>query len=175
MAQLAQLIVAPAKLCRAYGERLLVGIKPEQFARKASVNGKVVDANHPAWVYGHLATYPAKIAAMVAINGDASRFAAPAGFEELFQDKTECRDDAAGKIYPAMDAITSAFFRTHDALFEALAGVDDAKLLAPTPDEKARQRFPLLGSRVLFMCNNHLMMHFGQVSTWRRCVGLPAA
>ena len=35
--------------------------------------------------------------------------------------------------------------------------------------------FPLLGGRVLFMCNNHLMMHLGQISAWRRCMGLPAA
>jgi len=173
MGQIAQLIVAPAKIARGYGERLLAGIKPEQFARKASVNNKVIDANHPAWVYGHLATYPTKIAAMVGL--DPAKFAAPANFEELFKDGTPCQDDAAGKMYPEMESITSAFFKTHDALFEALAGVDDAKLLVPTPDEKARQRFPLLGGRVSFMCNNHLMMHFGQVSTWRRCVGLPAA
>jgi len=173
MGQIAQIIVAPGKLCRAFGERLLAGIKPEQFARKASVNGTIIDANHPAWVYGHLATYPAKIAAMVGLEG--SSYSAPAGFEELFRDKTECRDDPKGSIYPSMEAVTTAFFRTHDALFEALASVEDSKLLVPTLDEKARQRFPLVGSRVLFMCNNHLMMHFGQVSTWRRCMGLPAA
>ncbi len=173
MGQIAQIIVAPARICRAYAERLLVGVTPQMFARKASINGKVIDANHPAWVYGHLATYPAKIAAMVGLEGE--RFAAPAGFEAVFADKTECRDDPEGTIYPAMEVVTSAFFRTHDALFEALAGVEDAKLVVPTLDEKARQRFPLVGSRVLFMCNNHLMMHFGQVSAWRRGMGLGAA
>lgn len=173
MPQIAQLITAPAKLARAYGERLLVGIKPEQFARKAVVNGKTIDANHPAWVYGHLATYPTKIATIVGLDG--AKFAPPANFEELFKDGTPSLDDAAAQTYPGMESITSAFFKTHDALLEALAGVDDAKLLAPTADEKARQRFPLVGGRISFMCNNHLMMHFGQVSTWRRCVGLPAA
>lgn len=173
MGQIAQIIVASGKLSRLYGERLLAGVKPEQFARKASVNGKVIDSNHPAWVYGHLATYPAKIAAMVGL--DPARCAAPANFEALFQDKTECRDDPSGTIYPAMETITSAFFKSHDALFAALAEVEDAKLTAPTPDEKARERFPLLGSRVLFMCNNHPTMHLGQISAWRRAMGLPAA
>jgi len=173
MGQIAQIITAPARIARGYGERLLVGIKPEQFARKAVVNGKIIDANHAAWVYGHLATYPVKIAAMVGL--DPAKFGAPANFEELFKDGTQSLDDAAGTIYPAMESITSAFFKTHDALFEALAGVDDAKFTAATTDEKAKSRFPQVGGRVAFMCNNHLMMHFGQVSTWRRCVGLPAA
>ena len=173
MGQIAQILVAPAKICRAFGERLLAGVKPDQFARKAGVGGRVIDANHPAWVYGHLATYPTKIAAMAGLDG--SKFSAPPGFEELFKDGTECKDDPAGTVYPSMEAITTAFFRTHDALLEALPSVDDARLTAPTPDEKARLRFPLVGARVLFMCNNHLMMHFGQISTWRRAMGLAPA
>ena len=74
-----------------------------------------------------------------------------------------------------MEAITTAFFKSHDGLFEVLGGIDDAKLIQPTPDEKARQRFPLVGGRVIFMCTSHIMMHMGQVSAWRRCVGLPPA
>ena len=173
MGQYAQLIVAAGKVSRGYAERLLPGITPQQFGRMASVNGKIINTNHPAWVYGHLATYPAKVASMVGL--DASKLAAPANFEDLFKDATECKDDATGKVYPAMEVITTAFFKTHDALFETLGGIDDAKLLAQTPDEKARQRFPQIGGRVLFMCNNHVMMHLGQVSAWRRCVGLPPA
>ena len=110
---------------------------------------------------------------MVGLDGTA--LAAPAAFEPLFKDGTPCQDDAAGTIYPAMEAITSAFFRAHDGLFEVLGGIDDSRLAQPTPDEKARQRFPLIGGRVLFMCNNHIMMHMGQVSAWRRCMGLPPA
>ena len=173
MGQYAQMIAAAGKITRGYGERLLVGVSPQQFARKATVNGKLIDANNPAWVFGHLATYPIKIAAMVGM--DSARCAAPGNFEELFKDGTPCQDDAAGTIYPSMEVITTAFFNTHDALFEVLGGIDDAKLLVETPDEKARARFPQIGGRVLFMCNNHLMMHFGQISTWRRCMGLPAA
>ena len=74
-----------------------------------------------------------------------------------------------------LPVITEAFARTHDALFNALEKVDDARLLEPVTDEKARARWPVVGGRVIFMCNNHLMMHLGQISTWRRCMGLPAA
>ncbi len=173
LGQHAQNIASAGKISRGYAERLLVGITPQQFARKPVVNGKTIDTNHPAWVFGHLATYPVKLAAMVGL--DATKVAAPANFEELFKDGTPCTDDAAGSVYPSMEAITGAFFKTHDALFEVLGGIDDAKLIVPTPDEKARARFPLLGGRVSFMSNNHIMMHMGQVSAWRRCMGLPAA
>jgi hypothetical protein len=173
MGQYAQMIVSAAKISRSYAERLLVGITPQQFARSPVNNGKLIQTNHPAWVYGHLAIYPVKIATMVGL--DSPRFAAPAAFEPLFKDATESKDDAAGTNYPSMETITTAFFTRHDALFEALAGVSDAALLAETADEKARIRFPQVGSRVLFMCNNHIAMHLGQVSAWRRCMGLPPA
>ena len=173
MGQYAQLITSAGKIARMYSERLLVGVTPQQFARKPTVNGKMIDTNHPAWVFGHLATYPTKVAGMVGLDG--SKLAPPPNFEELFKDGTPCTDDAAGKVYPAMESITAAFFKAHDGLFEALGGIDDTRLIQPTPDEKARQRFPLIGGRVLFMCNNHIMMHMGQVSAWRRCVGLPPA
>jgi hypothetical protein len=167
------MIATAGKISRGYAERLLVGVTPATFARKPSVNGKIVDSNHPAWVFGHLAIYPAKVAGMVGI--DPAAFVAPAGFEELFKDGTESKDDPQGTIFPAMESITTAFFRTHDGLFQALGEIDDAKLLVETPDEKARQRFPVIGGRVLFMCNNHIMMHMGQISTWRRCMGLSPA
>lgn len=173
MGQYAQLITAAGKIARGFSERLLVGVTAEQFARKPSVNGKAIETNHPAWVFGHLATYPTKVAAMVGLDG--TKLAPPAGFEELFKDGTPCKDDPSGSIYPAMGAITAAFFTAHDGLFELLAGIDDSKLIQPTPDEKARARFPLIGGRVNFMCNNHIMMHMGQISAWRRCMGLPPA
>ena len=173
MGQYAQMIVMAGKVSRAYAERLLAGVTPQQFARTPASNGKLIPTNHPAWVYGHLALYPARIAAMIGM--DASKFGAPANFDELFKDGTESKDDAKGTIYPAMESITTAFFRTHDNLFEALGGIDDAKLLTPTTEEKARVRFPQAGGRVLFMCNNHVAMHMGQVSAWRRCMGLTPA
>jgi hypothetical protein len=173
MGQYAQMITAPAKMARGYAERVLVGVTPQQFGRKPAAEGKTIETNHPAWVFGHLATYPAKIAPMVGLDG--SKLAPPPNFEELFKDGTPCKDDPTGTIYPAMEAITGAFFRAHDGLFELLGGIDDAKLIQPTLDEKARQRFPLVGARVLFMCNNHIMMHMGQISAWRRCMGLPPA
>lgn len=155
-----------------YAERLLVGVKPEQFARKAAGAKGLIDANHAAWCFGHLSLYPAR--AMTMLGKDAARLAPPGGFEDLFKDGTACRDDAEGTVYPRMDIITGAFFRGYDGLFEVLAGVDDAVLLTPC-EEKVRARFPVLGARLDFVMGPHVQMHLGQVSAWRRAMGLPAA
>lgn len=177
MGQFAEVIVASAKRSRGYAERVLKGITAETFARKASFEAKgkpvVVETNHPAWVFGHLGLYPSRVLQMVGLDG--SKVAAPAAFEALFQDGTACQDDAAGKIYPTMETITSHYFRACDTVFEAVAKVDDKVLLAVTAEEKYRQAFPVVGGRVNFMLNNHVMMHLGQVSAWRRCMGLPPA
>lgn len=173
MGQYSTLIVHSARIATMYAQRLLTGVEASAFARTPVVGGKLVQTNHPAWVFGHLATYPVKIGAMVGLAG--SGLSAPAGFEDLFKDGTESKDDASGTIYPSMEVVTKAFFATHEALLAALGGIDDSLLLVETAEEKYRQRFPQVGSRLLFMCNNHVMMHLGQVSAWRRCMGLAPA
>jgi hypothetical protein len=40
------------------------------------------------------------------------------------------------------------------------------------PDESRRERFPTVGAATNFLLNDHLMFHAGQVSAWRRAVGL---
>ncbi len=177
MGHIADIIVTGACRTRGYAERLLKDVQPGQFARlpRFETAGKpaIIQTNHPAWAYGHLATYPSRVLESVGLKG--SHIVAPAGFEDLFKDGTACQDDAKGTIYPAMAAITAHYFKAYDAAIEAIAGLDDAKLSAQTPDEKARVNFPIIGGRVNFMLNNHVMMHMGQVSAWRRCMGLPPA
>ena len=56
------------------------------------------------------------------------------------------------------------------ALIETLQTED---LAVENPIEGGfREKFPTLGSALSFMMNNHVMMHAGQVSTWRRAIGL---
>ncbi len=47
--------------------------------------------------------------------------------------------------------------------------------LARANTAMAPDRFPTLGALANFLMNNHVMMHIGQVSTWRRAMGLPSA
>jgi hypothetical protein len=176
MGQFAEMILAGAKRSRGYAERILSGITPQIFARKPRFEGPgktvVIETNHTAWAFGHLSLYPAFVLQM--LGQSPGKVVPSPAFEALFKDGTPCQDDPDGKIYPAMETITTTYFRNYDAAFEIIAGLSDAALSAPS-EEKARANWPLVGGRVNFMLNNHIMMHMGQLSAWRRCMGLPPA
>lgn len=170
MGQVAELIVTCGRRARTFGEKLLAGVQPGQFARKPRADGKVIDTNHPAFVYGHLSLYPARILGFLKL--DPAPAAVPVAWVQLFNPGTPCHDDPDGRIYPPMAELTAAYCRTYDAVLAALPGVSDAALAAPTPDERYRAFLPVVGAAALSMLNNHPALHFGQISAWRRCMGL---
>jgi hypothetical protein len=76
-----------------------------------------------------------------------------------------------------MEAIVSQYTRSYDAAIEMVSKLDDRSLDVPIPDplERFRATFPSAGAVAMFLLNNHQMMHLGQVSAWRRCMGLGPA
>lgn len=177
MGQFATIIADAAERSQGLAAKMLVGVTQPIFARKPQLqrDGKpfVVDTNHAAFVYGHLAIYPARLLTMMKMNPAA--LATPEAYTELFKAGAPCQDDIEGTIYPKMDEIVGYFNKGYAGLVSALRGVDDALLLEANPDEQRRQFFPTIGHAALFLTNNHVMMHLGQVSAWRRCYGLPSA
>lgn len=174
MGVLADSIVESARVSRRYADRLLKDVLPDRFARRPKVGGVMIHTNHPAFVYGHLAFMHPWMASLLVTDGSHG-VAVPAGYEALFKDGVECRDDPDGTIYPPMKEITDAFFSTFDRLCMLTAATPDEALSGPTPDAKARAFMPTVGAAAVFMLNSHVMMHMGQVSVWRRCMGLGQA
>lgn len=172
MGFVADMILSSAKRSRAYAERLLKDVAPAQFARKPCPGGVTIDTNHPAFVYGHLVLYPHRI--MTIAGQDGSAIAPPGGWEDLFKAGVPCQDDPEGTIYPSMEQITAHFFRATDAALNAVAALPDDAFGAVNPEARSREFLPTVGNAALFLLNNHVMMHLGQVSAWRRCIGLGA-
>ena len=112
---------------------------------------------------------------MTLLDLDPQSASVPDSFEPIFKAGAECVDDADGSVYPGMEEIVSAFKRSYSVLIEALPGVEESVLAKQTPDEKRRERMPTIGSVVSFIVGPHPMMHLGQLSAWRRCMGLPPA
>lgn len=173
-AMLGPMIASVANLGLAYAERLLVGVDEKQFARFAKPGGVVVESNHPAFIFGHLSLYPARVLEYV---GQAPGAAAPpADWDTLFKAGVACRDDADGTLYPPMSALTEAFFISSRAALAAVAAARNEQLSAPNPVEgRMRELFPVVGGMIMFYLVGHVQMHLGQVSAWRRASGLPAA
>ena len=87
-----------------------------------------------------------------------------------------CQDDPDGKIYPEMDEITGFFFEAYRAAVDQLRKADDQVLGLPNPSAgRMAQMFPTVGSMLAFYSGGHLMMHMGQMSAWRRMMGLGPA
>lgn len=174
MGQIGQMIAASASRTPLYAERLLKDIPAASFARLARPGGLVVQSNHPAFIVGHLSLYPALILAQ--LGRPAGDAAPPPGYESLFKAGVACQDDPDGRIYPAMDELTTFFYRSTQTAMGAVAEASDAQLLAPNPAEgRSRELCPTIGAVIGFYLNGHAMSHLGQLSAWRRMMGMPAA
>lgn len=157
-----------------YGESMLKDVTPAMFARQPHVNGKHIVCNHPAWVYGHLGIYSSRC--MELMGKPLGPTAKPAGFEDLFKNGTECKDDPAGSIYPKMEQITSLYLSGYKAVLATLPEVADEVFLRENPGTgRIKELCPTIGGVVAFLMTGHPMSHLGQVSTWRRCMGLGSA
>lgn len=146
-----------------YGEALAKDIPVEKFAHVPHPG-----MNHPAFVYGHLSSYPNRILSML---GREREVVEKAGWEDLFRAGVECVDDP--KRYPPKDEIMPFFSERYRAILAVLPEVPDETFARENPAQgRLREMFPTIGIATNFMMNNHLMMHLGQVSAWRRAIGL---
>lgn len=174
MGQVGKTIATSCNQTLAFGESLLKDITPAMFARQPNLGGKLIDCNHPAWVYGHLAIYPFRCMELMGLP--AGETLKPANFDALFQNKTICHDDPKGTIYPGMEEIVGFYKKAYRALLSTLPEVSDELLARPTLlTGRMAEIFPSVGDGVNFLASAHAMSHLGQVSTWRRCMGLGSA
>lgn len=171
MQSIASTIVPCGHVTLGYAELLLKDIAPDKFARSVRIDDKPVNGIHPAFAFGHLSIYPEKLMGMLGHDpGDAK---APEGFAEVFSAGQDCKDDPEGTIYPPMQRIVDHFFKGHRTLLAALEETNDELLVRENPmDGDMKNRFPTVGAMLAFTLSAHTMMHLGQVSLWRRCMGL---
>ena len=167
------MISASAELGVGYAERLLIDVTPEQFARFARIGDTVIQSNHPCFVMGHLSLYVSRI--FQQLGRDDSTYAPSEDFTKLFSKDAICVDDPDGSIYPPMDEVSTAMLDGYRAASAALRDADDAVFMEENPNEVMRGKFPTKGAMLGFYVGGHVMMHVGQMSAWRRAMGLGPA
>lgn len=150
---------------------LLKDVKDSDFSTMPKSDGKVINTNHPAFIYGHLSLYPKTIMDLLGLDG--SSIEHPENFAELFMHGVECKDDHDGSIYPSRDEIVSYFERAHETVIAKIQELDDETLNTPFTGEGWHVDFAKTpASMCIFMLHDHYMFHLGQMSAWRRCFGL---
>ena len=165
---IAATITQPFSIIRRYTDGLLKGINPADFARKP----KGIDFSTPAFNFGHLAVYPERILEMIGRTDLVQR---DEKWVELFSAGKPCLDDPTGTIYPSMDQIVKRFNERYEVAFKAVRETSDEVLSRPNPNEKMRDMLPTIGGVVAFLLDGHIQSHLGQVSVWRRIMGLGSA
>ncbi len=174
MGQMGAMIADTASVGIRNANKLAAGIPANRFARLASPGGKPIQSNHPAFVFGHLCLYPAKVQQL--LGGEPGETQAPGGYDALFSKDVSCQDDSSGSLYPPADELIAFFNRGYAAALESLRLASDEQLTAANPlDTPLKQLCPTLGALLNFYMTGHVTTHLGQLSAWRRMEGLPPA
>lgn len=166
------MIAESSKLSLGYAQRLLTEVPADKFARFAPGQNGLVESNHPAFIYGHLSLYSPRVVEQ--LGGDMSNLTPSDKFVELFNQDVKCVDDPDGTIYPAMAEVTERLITAQEAAIEIIGNASDDALTVPN-ENAMKERFTTVGSMMAFYLSGHFMIHMGQMSAWRRMMGLGPA
>lgn len=157
--------IAPSlRMTLGYAESIVRTIPTDRFSHMPCA-----DMNSPAFCIGHLAIYASRAGEAMGVK----IAPAPSVWMDLFKNGAPCVDKAGH--YPAKDVLVTEFLRGWNEVAEALPSVSDATFAAPNPVASLAQRLPTTGALLTFLCLAHNMVHLGQISAWRRVVGLGSA
>ena len=162
----ADVIVPGARISLNYAMGLASDIPAERWGESVIAN-----CNHPAFNYAHLAIYPNRIFGML----DRDDLCLELPFDpELVMPGVECRTDAS--CYPGKDEAVALVQDGYNRIIDHMLTLDAEVFAADnTMGGRMTEMFPTMGAMFGFMLNNHVMMHMGQVSAWRRAIGLGSA
>ncbi len=144
-----------------YTKMLVADLSPQQMTEQPRPG-----MNHAAWILGHLAASGTFAAGLLGVEMPLRE-----GWEEKFGMKSAPVDDPAA--YPSKEELLEAFEQVHATVSEAVQAADPQRLAQPTPQEQFRSIVPTIGDAVVFMMMTHEVTHIGQLSAWRRALGLP--
>ncbi len=148
-----------------YAAKLIDSIPADQFAVMPKS-----DINSPAFCIGHLALYAPWVCELV---GHPQPCPLPETYEQLFKNGAPCVSTPGH--YPSKDELIKHFTAGWTKVALLLPTVDDAQFAKANPVAHMAARAPTIGALVAFMSLTHNAMHLGQISTWRRVMGLGSA
>jgi hypothetical protein len=121
--------------------------------------------NHAAWVVCHLKTYRPAIAALLSGSTVDDPLDHPYGMKS-----SPLLDRNA---YPAKAEIVRELEQTKEMIHSALSIATASTWERTLPIERWQTRWGCVGVAVSYLMLNHESLHLGQLSAWRRALGLP--
>ncbi|MHC4406060.1 MAG: DinB family protein [Planctomycetota bacterium] len=122
--------------------------------------------NHPAWIIGHL------VYSFQAIGGEIGLAPwLPSDWQERFGTGTKL--PTGSEQVPGRAELSAALDDGEKRLTDRLSEMSEEDLAESLPDERLRHVFPTIGGAVMHILTVHTAVHVGQLSAWRRAMGLP--
>jgi uncharacterized damage-inducible protein DinB len=122
--------------------------------------------NHPAWIVGHL-IYSCQL--LGGVVGLAPWL--PEDWPRRFGTGSLPVSDPA--LYESKERALAILRDAQDRLSRAVGELPDSRLDEPFPDPSYRPVFPTIRHALTQVMVGHTAMHIGQVTVWRRAMGLP--
>jgi hypothetical protein len=144
-----------------YGRLLVADVGDERLAEQPHAG-----VNHPAWVLGHLA-----LTADAMLGRLGAPKALPAEWASLFGPGS--KPSASRSDYPSKNELLQAVEQGYEQLRQKAAGATAEQLSQPTTNPRAKEALPTLREFLAFILSGHVGVHLGQLSMWRRLIGLP--
>ena len=146
-----------------YGQKLVADVDDGRMCEQP-VAGRVM--NHAAFVIGHLAWAGDNGVVMLGRPSEIDPV-----WKTLFSTGAKPSEDRS--LYPAKAALLAALEASHGRLAAAWAQATPETLSQPTL-ERMRRMYATVGQMVAGLMTAHESVHLGQLSAWRRAVGLPS-
>jgi hypothetical protein len=143
-----------------YCGMLVADIADERMAEQPSPG-----VNHPAWILGHLA-YSADYGVTL-LGGEKTL---PAEWTTLFGPGSKVSSSRSD--YAPKEELARAVEQGFKRLLEYLAGATPDHWAKPTANPRMRVGLPTVKEGIAFLLTGHLGVHLGQLSMWRRLIGL---
>ncbi|MEW6129660.1 MAG: DinB family protein [Acidobacteriota bacterium] len=123
--------------------------------------------NHPAWVIGHL-TYACQLL------GSAIGLTEwlPTDWGKRFGTGSVPMADA--RLYETKDEALAILGEAQERIHHAVEQMEDSQLDEVFPVESYRDVFPTIRHAITQVLVGHAANHVGQLTIWRRAMGLPA-
>lgn len=148
-----------------YGAKLVADLSNDDMLRQPAA-GLPAPMNHPAWIFSHLNVYVPIIECL--IRGQS--FPDPKGHRYGMQSRP--LDDASE--YAPKDQLIGEFVDGHQRIIDLLEKSEDSILSKPVSLERWQPVMPLVGIALPYLMFFHENGHLGQISAWRRVLGLPS-
>lgn len=144
-----------------YCRRLTGDIPDERF-----VEQPIPGVNHPAWIIGHLALSTDSANAL--LGGEKT---IPQNWSRLFGRGSKLSPSRSD--YPSKDELLQALETGFQQARERAGNTSAEEIARPNPNPMLKDGLPTVKDIFAFVMTSHFAVHLGQLSSWRRMIGLP--